>query len=444
MDKGTLETTLTRRRLVRGAAVTAAGVGAAVLTACDSGDYAAAKKRAPSRVVWWSEGGGSALAETFGAAAAAYRQQFPDNTLEYTAVAPDQIQEKLLVAWTSDVVPDIVEDSSRGFLRYMDSGLYLDISKEFSSRKYKPTDFYDAPLKLYQIDGKQMGMPMGWGTSLYLMNMDLFENNGVKLTPGFDDAWTQDDLVRMLKTIVKYDATGRMDPIGGADDAIFFSWLYSYGGDFLTADQSRAATTTPEALAAAEWYAKVHTGDRVFMRDGIDKRPELGQSLGNVAIGGNGIPNSVLAYSRIPARVNVFLRPKTPKGRVHRMYVDGYTVFKNSKVRDATVDFLFWLLDDGAVAMEKVGGNNIPSNKKVAEQVWLTTMTQFNKKKWLDVASTARTDPKHAKWVPDLNTIYGKYTAQLRTGQAAPREAMANMASDVNAVLDEYRRQRVR
>jgi ABC-type glycerol-3-phosphate transport system substrate-binding protein len=340
--------------------------------------------------------------------------------------------------------PTSVEDSSRGFLRFTDSGLYLEISKELGSRKYKPSDFYEAPLKLYQIDGKQMGMPQGWGTSLYLMNLDLFENNGVRLAPAFDDTWTQDDLVRMLKTVLKCDANGRMDPIGGADDAIIFHWLYSYGGDFLTADQSKAATTTPEALAAAEWYAKVHTGERVFMRDGIDKRPELGQALGNVAIGGNGIPNSVLAYSRIPARVNVFLRPKTPRGRIYLMYVDGYTGFKDSKARDATVDFLFWLLDVGAVAMEKVGGNNIPSNRKVAEQVWLTTMTQFSKKKWLEVASTARTDPKQAKWHPDLNTIYGKYTAQLRTGQAGPREAMTNMANDVNAVLDEYRRRRSR
>ena len=48
-------------------------------------------------------------------------------------------------------------------------------------------------------------------------------------------------------------------------------------------------------------------------------------------------------------------------------------------------------------------------------------MTQFNKKKWLEAAPTARPDPLHARWIPDLQTVYGKYTGQLRAGQAGPR-----------------------
>ncbi|MDQ3702447.1 MAG: hypothetical protein M3442_16225, partial [Chloroflexota bacterium] len=118
--------------------------------------------------------------------------------------------------------------------------------------------------------------------------------------------------------------------------------------------------------------------------------------------------------------------------------------FKGSKQRDATVDFLFWLLDEGAVSIERQGGVNIPSYKKVAETVFLTVASPFSRKKWLDAAASTKTDPAHARWTTDLNTIYGKYAVQLRTGQAGPREAMQNMANDVDAVLDEYRRQRGR
>jgi ABC-type glycerol-3-phosphate transport system substrate-binding protein len=126
------------------------------------------------------------------------------------------------------------------------------------------------------------------------------------------------------------------------------------------------------------------------------------------------------------------------------MYLDGYFLNRTTKVKDATVDFLFWLLDPGARIIEQLGGNNIPSVKKVADEVWAKSMPQFNKKRWVEAAATARPDPLHAKWVPDLQTIYGKYTGQLRAGTAAPREAMTNMANDIQIVLDEYRRQRGR
>jgi ABC-type glycerol-3-phosphate transport system substrate-binding protein len=439
----------TRRRFLQAAA---AGLAPVALAACDAGvgGGAGAKTSAPAKVVFWNYGGGGVSDQLFEAVAVEYRKQFPQVTLERTGIPSAEIQDKLVVSWTSDVIPDIVMDSNRGFLRFMDSGWFLDITREFSTRRLKQSDFYEVPTKTYQIDGKQMGMPQGWGTSLYAINVDLFEKNGVALPPNVDENWTQDDFVRMLKSIVKYDGSGRMDPIGGVDDSIFFHWLYSYGGDFLTADKTKAATTTPEALAAAEWYAKVHTGERVFMRDGIDKRAELNFNQGTIAVHGNGIANSIIQYSQIPGKVQIFAKPKVAgargagSGRNHRMYLDGYFIFKETKARDATVDYLFWLLDEGGRIIEQQGGNNIPSNKKVTEDVWLKTMTQFNKKRWLEAAATARPDPLHAKWIPDLSNIYGKYSGQLRSGQAGPREAMTNMANDVNAVLDEYRRQRGR
>jgi ABC-type glycerol-3-phosphate transport system substrate-binding protein len=428
-------------------------VATSLLAACNVGGMAggetATRRKGPAKLAFWVYGGGGPIGDIiFKATSEEYQRKFTDTTIEYASIPSAQIQEKVLVSWTSDTVPDIVMDSWRGFLRFMDSGLFLDVSKDLAARKYKPADFYDTSFKAYQIDGKQMGMPQGWGTSLFGVNLGIFESAGVKLDPGFDERWTQDDLVRMLKGVVKYDGQGRQETPCGADDGVFFHWLWSYGGDFLTADKSKAATNTPEALAAAEWYAKVHTADRVFMRDGLDKRGGVGFNMGNVAIGG-AIPNSLPDWNKFPFKLDVMQRPRVVNsrvagGRVNRMYLDGYLLFKNSKYRDATVDFLFWLLDDGAVSIEKQGGVNIPAYKKIAETVFLTSPSPFSKKKWLDAAASTKTDPAHPKWQPDLNDIYGKYARQLRTGEAGPREAMQNMASDINAVLDEYRRQRSR
>ncbi|MDQ3700203.1 MAG: extracellular solute-binding protein [Chloroflexota bacterium] len=421
---------------------------AACTTGATAGQSAPAQRKGPVKLTFWVYGGGVAIGDTiFKATAEEYQQKFPETTIEYTSIPSGTIQDKMLVSWTSDTVPDIVMDSWRGFLRFMDSDFFLDLSKDFAGRKFKPADFYDTAFKAYQVDGKQMGMPQGFGTSLFGINTDILNNAGVRLTPGADETWVQDDLVRLLKQVVKYEPDGKQATPCGADDGTFFHWLWSHGGDFFNADRTKAATTTPEALAAAEWYAKMHTGDRVFMRDGIDKRDGVAFNQGNVAIT-TGIPNSLPDWNRFPFKVDVFQRPRVAGaragGRINRMYIDGYLLFKGSKQRDATVDFLFWLLDEGAVSIERQGGVNIPSYKKIAETVFLTVASPFSRKKWLDAAAATKTDPAHARWTTDLNTIYGKYTAQLRTGQAGPREAMQNMANDVDAVLDEYRRQRGR
>ena len=435
---------ISRRQLLRHSAHVALGSTAVALSACGAdGAGGAPKSRGPAKVIFWNYGGGGVSDQLFSATVDGYKKASPEITVERVGVPSAETADKMVVAWASDTAPDIMMDSNRSFLRFMDNNWFLDLSKEFT-RKLKPADFHEVPLKTYQIEGKQMGMPQGWGTSLYAINTDLLAKNGIRINPGQDDNWTADDFVRLLKPMIKYDGSGRQEPPGGVDDGVFFHWLYSYGGDFLSADKTKAATNTPEALAAAEAYAKVHTTDRVYLRDGIDKRAEINFLQGTLLVHGNGIANSVVDYAKVPGKVEIFNKPRAAKGRINRLYLDGYFLNRTTKVKDPAVDFLFWLLDDGARIIEQLGGNNIPSNKKVAEQVWLTTMTQFNKKKWLDAAPTARPDPLHAKWQPDLSNIYGKYSGQLRAGTAGPREAMINMTNDVQAVLDDYRRQRGR
>jgi len=440
---------LTRRHLTLGLTAGAALPASLALAACDAGVGAPPPRRGPAKITFWVYGGGGPIGDViFKTTTAEYQRKFPETQIEYASLPSAEIQEKMLVSWTSDVTPDIVMDSWRGFLRFMDNDYFLDVSKDFAARKLKAGDFYETALKAYQTDGKQMGMPQGWGTSLFGINLDVLNTAGVRLTPGQDETWVPDDLVRMLKGVVKFDADGKQQTPCGAAGATFFHWLWRLGGDFLYADKSKAATTTPEALAAAEWYAKVHTGDRVFMRDGIDKRAGVGFNMGNVAVT-TGIPNSLPDWNKFAFKVDVVQRPRVPgsragNGRINRMYLDGFLIFKGSKQRDATVDFMFWLLDEGAISVEKQGGVNIPSSKKIAETVFLPSPSPFAKKKWLDAAASAKTDPAHAKWQPDLNTIYGKYAVQLRTGTAGPREAMQGMASEIDSVLAEYRRQRAR
>ncbi|HEX2325119.1 MAG TPA: extracellular solute-binding protein, partial [Chloroflexota bacterium] len=142
---------LSRRKLVALAGALPASLTLAACAVGPGGESAPARQRGPAKLAFWVYGGGGPIGDTiFKTTAEEYQKQFPETAIEYTSIPSGTIQDKMLVSWTSDTVPDIVMDSWRGFLRFMDSGFFLDLSKDFAGRKVKPADFYETALKAYQ------------------------------------------------------------------------------------------------------------------------------------------------------------------------------------------------------------------------------------------------------------------------------------------------------
>src|SRR5687768_6658146 len=127
---------LSRRHLLRRSALTALGssAAAAALTACEAGAGGGPKTRAPAKVVFWNYGGGGVSDQLFSATVDGYKKASPEITVERVGIPSGEIQDKMVVAWSSDTAPDIVMDSNRGFLRFMDNGWFQDLSKEFTRK----------------------------------------------------------------------------------------------------------------------------------------------------------------------------------------------------------------------------------------------------------------------------------------------------------------------
>ena len=166
---------------------------------------------------YWAFGGGAPLGDQlFRLPADNYTKDSAGKvTVNYTDISSDQIEEKALTAWVSGSGPDVLFDSSRGFLRFMDSDIFLDVAPDMAQRKLNRSDWYQVSLDFFQVKGLQLGMPQGFGTQPYGLNLDLLQKAGVTLAPGFDQTWGQDELLQMLKQVVRYAPSG-MEKIGRA------------------------------------------------------------------------------------------------------------------------------------------------------------------------------------------------------------------------------------
>ncbi len=389
---------------------------------------------------YWAFGGGGPLGDKlFRLPADNYTKDSAGKvTVNYTDISSADIEEKALTAWVSGTGPDVLFDSSRGFLRFMDSDVFLDVAPDFAQRKLQASDWYQTPLTFYQVKGQQLGLPQGFGTQPYGLNLDLLQRAGVNLASGFDQTWGQDELTQMLKQVVKYAPSGMETP-GGDDDGVFNNWLWNYGSDLVSTDLLSSPAANTGGIDAATWYQQVHTGDRIFMRPSIDYPSNVSFTAGNIAMtGASAEPAALSSWGNLPFKVNLFLRPKGPADHLTRLYIDGFYVWNKTKVRDTAVDFMFYLTNQGCAQMDDGGGYNIPAYRPVVEKVFLPRPSSLNKQVWLTSADHSRTDPRHPKWIPDINTSYGKYTTALRNGTMAPRDAMMAMAGEITVILQNY------
>jgi multiple sugar transport system substrate-binding protein len=103
--------------------------------------------------------------------------------------------------------------------------------------KYDLTDFVPEVLKIYQVDGKYMGLPILTGGSFIFYNKDAFDKAGVAYPPtNWDDtSWTYDKFLEDCKALTKVSTP--IDPkndIFGCNLGFWpndqFAWMF--GKDF--------------------------------------------------------------------------------------------------------------------------------------------------------------------------------------------------------------------
>jgi multiple sugar transport system substrate-binding protein len=113
-----------------------------------------------------------------------------------------------------------------------------------------PTGVY-APslLEGFQYDGQQLGLPLSFSAVVLLYNRGLFEAAGID-EPTAD--WTWED-ERDAAQALTDAAGGVFGDMQSASYNEFYKALVQAGGDFLSADGTRAAFNTPAGVKAASW-----------------------------------------------------------------------------------------------------------------------------------------------------------------------------------------------
>jgi raffinose/stachyose/melibiose transport system substrate-binding protein len=147
-----------------------------------------------------------------------FEDDHPNVTIEPTVLENEALKAKIATEMQAGNPPDLFQSWGGGVLReQLAAGMVRPIDDEIAD--WKDT-INEGAMSIYQIDGKQYGMPYNFGLVGFWYNKDLFEEAGISEPPATWDDFLAD--VQALK-----DAGVTPISVGGGDKwPAMFYWAY--------------------------------------------------------------------------------------------------------------------------------------------------------------------------------------------------------------------------
>ena len=375
---------LSRRRMLRGAALALGSIpGAAILAACGGGAQApAAPTSAPAakpttaaaaptsagvaatqpvttsqRVVIrdhdWIQGNPGQQGDWYDAFIARFEAEHPDIQVQREWFPRNDMHAKqLALAATGQIgdtarinlAPLVAEMQIKGVVRDLNS-LY-EGDQQWLNNDLK--QFWKGNLATYTRAGKLWGLPVVGhpGANQYYVNTTMVQKLGLKMPPA-DGNWTFDDLATLAKGLTKSEG-GRTTVYGilpslndTSANEYLVSMMRAFGGSLFDADGKKCLLNTPESKAALKIVADLYKSGVAYpwQPDIDEQRQELFQSqkigmLVSTSFAASAWPAQI-AKRPDPFEMDVFPDPLGPTGK-HATQVssDGKAVTMASKNAD--------------------------------------------------------------------------------------------------------------
>ncbi|HEU5315827.1 MAG TPA: sugar ABC transporter substrate-binding protein [Chloroflexota bacterium] len=282
----------------------------------------------------------------------AFKEKFPNITVEREVVPSGDLITKLQTGAASDTMPDNCHTylGNQSFHNFVATGAFLNIDAMLARDKVDLKQWFTDVIDIMKIDGKQFGLPYK-GQVLaagFYYNINLFEKRGIPLPT---NTWTYDDLIKASQQLTER-AGSEVTQYGYAVNSwggeAFVAHLRAFNGDNYSKDGKKSTMDTPEVLEAMQWYENLMNRERIM-------HPIANAAVsfvdGKVAMIGRTYFN-FKTVELLPKVGDKFkwdgvMMPKHPKtGKRGGMFAgDAQSIAKASKAPDAAFELMKWITD---------------------------------------------------------------------------------------------------
>ena len=311
-------------------------------------------------------------------------------------------------------------------------------------------DFYPIGLRAYRCYGHQYAMPIKGCTMVVYYNKTLFERFGVDEPTA---TWTHEDFLDTAKRLTRdVDGDGRADFIG-CMPYDYNSWVWSFGGRFVSEDGRRSMLLDAKTIAGLQFYCDLRNEHRVTPREmmptGLDATNLFSFESGRIAMSIGG-PWWLPRYQQIkppdPARPGVATQfewdvapfPTCPAGRQLRYAGVGLCINKQTRYPRQAWDLVKYMCSrDGGRIMARAGSDLPPRRSVARSDAFLRKDTPWREEVFVAAMDEPiRVFPPYAWW-SKANIMISDRVELALMGDVTVREALGRAHEQITALLAE-------
>ena len=279
---------------------------------------------------------------------------------------------------------------SNNIYYYASNDQLLDLNGYIDGSDIDLANYPEGLGQIYNLNGKQYGIPKDYDTIGLWYNKTMFDEAGVSYP---DETWTWDDIRSAAEKLTKSDGSQYGFLAGLHSQEGYYNFVYQNGGTIVT-DDKKSGYDDPKTIEAMEYYFE-------FVRDGLSpkitndsERSEAFQNgLVAMAMFGSWNLSGFAANEYIAANCDVAVLPKANNGGQSSIFNGlGNCIAVNTKHPDECWKWIEYLSNEAGQLKQAELGIAISAFNGTAD-AWTAAYPQFNVKAYLDMVSYAQIRP---------------------------------------------------
>lgn len=343
------------------------------------------------------------------------------------------LHDKILISAQSKQLPDVARLDSAWIPEFQTSGILTSLDEKMPDFKDVSQTLLESAMSTAEIGGHFYGLALNTNTKILFYNVEAFKEAGL------NPPATMEEFISDAKKLSGTNEKGQQ--VWGYDEPALAGWnlcpfIWSYGGDLLNADQTKASgyINSAKTVAAVQMFADLYkekaisgwnSGD-IPMTDGFGtgRFRMILEGPWKISEMAGSYPDFKYATAPIPAGDG---------GSVSVLGGEDISLF-NTENDDATKEaaWKFAKFMTGEFAQTEMAKcNQIPVNKAALES---DTVKNSDFAPFLEAIKTAKSRPTVACW-SQIDTELSAAVTSVINGEKTAQQAMDELAVKADSLL---------